>query len=153
MNKENKIYAAYGSNLNLEQMRMRCPYARVLGTAELPGYRLLFRGGNGGAVATVEPKKGGSVPVLLWDITPRDEEALDRYEGWPNLYRKENVTVLHEGKLVAAMAYIMNPGRQLGRPGAGYFHTIKEGYASAGFDFGVLVKAVDDSAVRGTVRR
>jgi len=27
----NKLYAAYGSNLNLEQMKFRCPYALPLG--------------------------------------------------------------------------------------------------------------------------
>ena len=104
MKNANKLYAAYGSNLNLEQMEYRCPYAVPLGTAELAGYRLLFRGGrDGSAVATVEPMGGGSVPVLLWEITPRDEEALDRYEGWPRLYCKETVTVEFGGKPAEAM--------------------------------------------------
>ena len=165
MNSENSIYVAYGSNLNLEQMEWRCPYAKVLGNAELRDYQLLFRGGNGGSVATVEPKKDSSVPVLLWDITPRDEEALDRYEGWPHLYRKETVTVYHKGKAVKAMAYIMNVespkdiggsksrfceaknmSRPLGSPSEGYLNTILEGYRSAGFDEKVLEQAVKDSA-------
>ena len=148
MNSENTIYVAYGSNLNLEQMEWRCPYAKVLGNAELRDYRLLFRGDNGGAVATVEPKKGGSVPVLLWDITPRDEEALDRYEGWPHLYRKETVTVYHDGKPVKAMVYIMNEGRPIGLPSEGYLNTILAGYKSAGFDIKVLNKAVTASVGR-----
>jgi len=148
MNSENTIYVAYGSNLNLEQMEWRCPYAKVLGNAELRDYRLLFRGGNGGSVATVEPKKGGIVPVLLWDITPRDEEALDRYEGWPRLYRKETVTVYYEGKPVKAMVYIMNDGRPLGFPSEHYLQTIIEGYLSAGFDKKTLEQAVKASAGR-----
>ena len=53
------IYLAYGSNLNLKQMACRCPTAQVLGSAKLTGYRLFFRGGNGGAVATIERQKGG----------------------------------------------------------------------------------------------
>ena len=141
-NNGNKLYLAYGSNLNLEQMKSRCPYAVPLGTAELLGYRLLFRGGNGGAVATVEPFEGGSVPVLLWEITPRDEEALDRYEGWPHLYRKETVTATLDSKPVDAMVYIMNDGRSLGQPGKYYLNAILEGYASAGFDAAVLDKAM-----------
>ena len=32
-----KYYIAYGSNLNVEQMRYRCPDAKVVGTAEING--------------------------------------------------------------------------------------------------------------------
>jgi hypothetical protein len=142
----NKVYLAYGSNLNLEQMERRCPYAIPLGPAELPGYRLLFRGGRGNAVATVEPEAGSTVPALLWEITPRDEEALDRYEGWPRLYRKESVGVILGGKPVEAMVYIMNPGYPLGLPGDYYLNVILDGYASAGFNPAVLEGAMRDSA-------
>ncbi len=142
------IYLAYGSNLNLKQMACRCPTARVMGSTKLTGYRLLFRGGNGGAVATIERHKGGSVPVLLWRITPYDEEALDRYEGYPHLYRKETVKVRFEGQWLSAMAYIMNEGRPLGTPGRYYYEVIRQGYMDAGFDISVLNKAVRDSAAQ-----
>ena len=39
---QKKYYLAYGSNLNRNQMRMRCPGAKPLGTAVIEGYRLLF---------------------------------------------------------------------------------------------------------------
>lgn len=136
-----KIYLAYGSNLNLKQMAYRCPTAKVLGSITLDGYQLLFRGCNGGAVATVEKHEGGSVPVLLWKILPRDEAALDRYEGWPRLYRKEMVTAQFDGNPVEAMVYIMNEGRQLGGPGLFYYDTIMDGYLDAGFDPAVLERA------------
>ena len=138
----NKLYVAYGSNLNLEQMKIRCPYAVPLGTAELQNHRLMFRGGTGSAVATVEPMDGESVPVLLWEITPRDEEALDRYEGWPSLYRKDVVNVLLNDKAVEAMVYIMNPVYSYGSPGERYLHSILGGYATAGFDTTALYNAV-----------
>ena len=141
-NATNSIYLAYGSNLNLEQMEWRCPYATVIGSVELPGYRLLFRGHSGGAVATIEPAEGYSVPALLWEITPRCEEALDRYEGWPRLYRKEWVTVSLGEKETDAMVYIMNEGPPLGLPGKGYLDSILAGYESAGFDRAVLEEAV-----------
>lgn len=38
-----KLYAAYGSNINLEQMAYRCPHSTVAGTAMLKGYELQFR--------------------------------------------------------------------------------------------------------------
>ena len=144
--KTNKIYLAYGSNLNLEQMSYRCPYATVLGVSELADYRLLFRGGHGSAVATVEPCAGSSVPVLLWEITPRDEEALDRYEGFPHLYRKETVEVILGGKPVSAMVYIMNEIYPVNVPGKRYYDTIIEGYTSSGLDIAVLDEAVSYSA-------
>lgn len=148
-NRKNKLYAAYGSNLNLKQMAIRCPYATVIGNGMLRDYRLLFRGGYGSAVATVEPKKGAGVPVLLWEITPRCEDALDRYEGWPRLYRKETLGVSYDGKIVEATAYLMNEGYGLAIPGSAYLNTIVEGYFTADFDTAVLEKALRDSRPRG----
>ena len=72
-----KKYIAYGSNLNLEQMARRCPTAKVIGAGEIRDHELLFRGYRESAVATVEPKKGASVPVLIWEIGPEDERNLD----------------------------------------------------------------------------
>ena len=141
----NKLYLAYCSNLNLEQMANRCPTAKVVGNSKINGYRLLFRGAHAGAVATIEPFKGESVPVLAWEITPADEAALDRYEGWPFLYRKETIKVRLNGKTVQAMVYIMNEGRPLGQPSCYYYSTILDGYKSAGFDVEILRKAVADS--------
>ncbi|MFR1708820.1 MAG: gamma-glutamylcyclotransferase family protein [Clostridium sp.] len=140
-----KLYLAYGSNLNLEQMANRCPTAKAVGTSKINDYRLLFRGAHAGAVATIEPLKGQSVPVLVWEITPADEAALDRYEGWPFLYRKETVKVKLGGKTVKAMVYIMNDGRPIGQPSCYYYSTILEGYKSAGFDVDILRKATTDS--------
>ena len=97
------IYLAYGSNLHIGQMQRRCPTAEVLGTSTLHGYRLVFNG-----VATIAPDPDRSVPVLLWDIKPADEIPLDRYEGYPHLYRREVVQVELNGKTVNAMVYIMN---------------------------------------------
>lgn len=66
-----KLYIAYGSNINLEQMAHRCPSSRVVGTAMIPDYELQFRN-----VATIVPRPGAQVPVLLWEIPPRDEKIL-----------------------------------------------------------------------------
>jgi gamma-glutamylcyclotransferase (GGCT)/AIG2-like uncharacterized protein YtfP len=153
MEMENRLYVAYGSNLHLKQMSYRCPTAKVVGTSVLAGMRLLFRGGHGSAVATVEPYEGGSVPVLVWAITPADEAALDRYEGFPYLYRKETVTVELNGADTEAMVYIMNENgnggdydyRPLNQPNAGYYTTILDGYKAAGFDINILRQATEDS--------
>ena len=146
-----KLYVAYGSNLHIGQMAHRCPTAKVVGASSLKGRRLLFRGGHGGAVATVEQYEGGSVPVLAWEITAADEAALDRYEGFPFFYRKEKVKIEIDGKRRTAMVYIMNSEgrggeyRPLNQPGVGYYATILEGYKAAGFDINILRQATVDS--------
>lgn len=139
------LYIAYGSNLNLPQMAFRCPTAKVAGKSELCGYELLFRGGRNSAVATVEPLKGSTVPVLLWKLRERDLQALDRYEGFPRLYRKEILPVELNGKTMTAMAYVMNAGHPFGAPSDYYFGTILEGYETSSFDTEILSQAVEKS--------
>ena len=143
MRKRPKLYMAYGSNLNLYQMAYRCPTAQVAGKAVLKDYELLFRGGRRGAVATIEPKEGSSVPVLLWKIREADEAALDLYEGYPRLYEKQRMQVEVDGKRVSAFAYTMTPGHILGIPSNAYVNVIREGYESAGFDQKILDDAID----------
>ena len=146
MNTKDRLYIAYGSNLNLEQMKHRCPTAEVVGMAELRNWRLWFRGGRHSAVATIEREQGFTVPVLVWRILPEDEVALNRYEGFPFLYRKETLCLTVNGKWVRAMVYIMNADRHpYGTPSAGYFNTIREGYESANFDSSILYDAVKHS--------
>ena len=67
-----KLYIAYGSNLDQRQMARRCPTAEVVCSGMLYGHELLFRGSQFGAVATVVPKPGACVPVLVWKIKPSD---------------------------------------------------------------------------------
>ena len=85
---EKKYYIAYGSNLSVEQMAQRCPDARIVGQAVLEDWELAFHG-----CATILPNKGKNTPVLVWEISAGDEKNLDIYEGYPNFYRKENMTV------------------------------------------------------------
>ena len=140
-----KLYLAYGSNLNLGQMAHRCPDSQVAGKAQLPGYRLLFRGGQHNAHATIEEAEGRTVPVLLWKVSVRDEALLDRYEGYPYYYDKVQIPVELDGKTVSAMAYVMQPGFDLNKPSPSYLHTIREGYQAAGFDQAVLDQALEET--------
>ena len=105
MNDE-RLYFAYGSNINLDQMAYRCPNATVLMPVVLSGYELTFRGGG---VATVIPKKDSEVLGLMWSITPECEKSLDRYEGYPSFYHKIDVAVTdpETGKIYYVMMYEM----------------------------------------------
>ncbi len=142
------LYIAYGSNLNLSQMKQRCPTARVIEASEIKDYELVFRGSRYSAVATIEPCEGSNVPVLLWGIQPEDEKSLDRYEGYPSFYEKENMEIVLNGNEISAMVYVMAPGHELGIPSERYKTSIEEGYMDAGFDTDILQDAVDKTVGR-----
>lgn len=139
-----RLYIAYGSNMNLRQMKYRCPTAKVVGTAVMRNWRLLFR-----SVATIERFKGGQVPVIVWELQPKDEQALDVYEGFPRFYRKESVRVTMNGKQVRVMVYVMNDGHPISQPCSSYYNTIREGYESFGLDLAILREAAENSKKGG----
>jgi len=135
VDKKVKLYGAYGSNMNLEQMSHRCPKAKVVGIGILKDYKLTFRGRYKG-VANIEPCKDKSVPIVLWEITKDCETALDLYEGYPNLYIKKEVEVLINDKPRKAMVYIMTDEYTdiVAAPTEYYFNVIARGYSDNGID-------------------
>ena len=142
-----KYYLAYGSNLNREQMGYRCPNAQPVGTAQLEGWRLLFRGSGTGNYLTIEPAPGYSVPVAVWAVTKADEAALDRYEGFPIFYRKETLPITYTGlktaqeRQVEAFVYLMNDVHPAGLPTTRYMDICEVGYRDFGFDPEALLEA------------
>lgn len=147
-----RYYIAYGSNLNVRQMRERCPGAEVFGTTKLYGWELLFKGSKTGSYLTIEPRHGGTVPVVIWKVTPNDERALDRYEGYPTFYYKKTMKLklrhTASGKIrqIYAFAYIMHEDRPIGVPSWHYMDVCLEGYDAFGFDIDVLYDAYEKCA-------
>ena len=129
------LYIAYGSNINPWQMAHRCPHSDVIGSAMVKGWELEFRG-----VATIVPNENAEVPVLLWKLDPRDIPTLNRYEGFPNLYRQEEIEIEHNGQAVKGMAYLMNRG-SISPPSQQYLQTIWDGYKANGMDTSYLIEA------------
>lgn len=122
-------YAAYGSNLDLHQMKRRCPTARRLAVGFVEDWTMVFCHMDGQAYATIRPAKEDHVPVLLWKIDDEAEKALDIYEAYPQLYYKAELPVrFADGSCVSAMIYIMNPGSQPGIPSSRYIKSIYQGY-------------------------
>lgn len=146
-----RYYIAYGSNLNIRQMRRRCPSARIIGTAELHGYELLFKGSRTGSYLTIEKKEGSTVPVAAWEVTEKDEEALDRYEGFPDFYYKTELMLPIKGIVSGKIrnrkcfVYIMHEDRPLGIPSELYMDTCREGYRDFSFDEKFLKDACERS--------
>ena len=149
-----RYYIAYGSNLNVQQMRWRCPGARIICTSELQDYRLLFKGSKTGSYLTVEPEKGCTVPVVVWEVTDQDELALDHYEGYPSFYYKTEMTLdvkgIRTGKLRRrrAFVYIMREERPYGVPASSYLSICGQGYRFFGFPVDKLLEACQYSRER-----
>ena len=142
-----RYYLAYGSNLNMEQMQYRCPGAVPLGTAELEGYRLLFKGSKTGSYLTIEKADGFTVPVGVWAVTEADEKRLDCYEGFPHFYYKTEMDITYRDPLnkksrrVNAFVYIMREDRPFGIPSHMYVSTCSQGYTDFGFNQETLAQA------------
>ena len=146
------IYLAYGSNMSLQQMYHRCPDAEPVGKGIIKGWRLMFKGSQSGNYATIEKEEGCTVPVVVWAISEKDEERLDRYEGWPHFYVKETVEFDYIGDRPGrrvkgeGMVYIMPPDEStLGLPSQRYFDVLMEGYQRFGLDLKILLEALDYS--------
>jgi hypothetical protein len=141
------LYWAYGSNLNVRQMKVRCPKAEKVGPFPLTDGRLIFRG-----VADVVGDVGETVPGGLWWITRDCERALDRYEGYfgkgyGNMYDKRYITLSVKGEVVDCLFYKMN-SRGVYPPSQAYLDSIREGYADFGLDEEKLAEAVEYSYSR-----
>jgi gamma-glutamylcyclotransferase (GGCT)/AIG2-like uncharacterized protein YtfP len=135
-----KLYFAYGMNTNKEEMAYRCPGARAMGKAILPGYRFEFK-----SFATIVPSPKEQVEGVLWTITDTDESALDVLEGYPEFYDKKTVSVEHNNQSYIAMTYIMGPREQGYAPSDGYYSMVSEGYQTFGLSQRQLLDAKNRS--------
>lgn len=103
------IYFAYGSNMDLDQMKMRCPGSEVIGIGELSHYAMAFtrwsRSWKSGT-ADILPERGKSVYGVLFDLTFEGLKKLDKFADYPNSYLRQDVNVLFEGEVLPAMTYV-----------------------------------------------
>lgn len=90
------IYFGYGSNLWLHQMALRCPTSRYLGVARLNGYKWIINSRGYANVVEVASSAASNyddeVYGLVYRLEEEDEERLDRNEGVPEAYTKEDLT-------------------------------------------------------------
>ena len=134
------LYGAFGANLNMANMEVRCPQAKPILGFNLVGYRLVFNG-----VADIIKDKDTKVPIGLWKITKECEKSLDRYEGYPHLYKKIKLKIDVPGfKGQKVMFYVMRR-KGVALPPASYFNTIAQGYDDFALDKDYLNWAVHEA--------
>ena len=122
------LYFAYGSNLNLFQMKRRCKDSVFIKKYELKGYRLNFRSKY--RAADIEKSKNSLVPGALFEISKSDEKKLDVYEDYPILYKKLYFTYYNK----KVMTYIMVNKTEFRYPTERYLNVVKRGYKDCKLD-------------------
>lgn len=142
-------YFAYGSNLNKEQMDKRCPGAKLIGTALLKGYELIFKESQTGYYFSVRKAAGGVVPIGVWKITEKDVKELDKREGCPLYYRRYTLELDvkrtdGETEKLSGIIYILPESNECGRPPKKYVDRCRTGFKDFGFD----QKFIDDAIAR-----
>ncbi|MEU3146826.1 gamma-glutamylcyclotransferase [Streptomyces sp. NPDC006999] len=144
------LYAAYAGNLDARLMSRRAPHSPLRATGWLNGWRLTFGGENrglprsggpggglptedgSGALATIVEDHFAQVFVALYDITPVDEESLDRWEGTGlDIYRRTRVRVHTLDGEESAWTYVLNT-YEGGLPSARYLGEVADAAESAG---------------------
>ena len=106
------LYFAYGANMGLAAMAVRCPASRPLGVARLARHRFaIMREG----FATVVRDPRCSVHGVVWDLALADVPTLDKYEEVARgLYAKIMQPVLTQSGSRRALLYLgcnAGPGR------------------------------------------
>ncbi len=141
-------YIAYGSNMVIEDMKVRCPDSVLLGTGYLHGASMEFY-----YMATLihSFNHNEKVPVALWEISKEDEKRLDAYEEYPDFYIKVNRTcTLLDGREMEGMVYLMRRFEFLPPPDY-YYDSIAGAYRDLGFEElvnTVMVPAKERSMLR-----
>lgn len=135
-------YAAYGSNMNLEEMKKRCPDAKHEGTGTIEGYELLFCGEAGRAYLNVRPNSAKKVNVCLFKISENDLKSLDEYEEYPKLYGRSKCDVfMDDGSIKQAFFYEMDPSYEISTPSESYYRRVEQGFLDNDLDTRFLVEA------------
>ena len=124
------LYFAYGSNMDVAAMRVRCPTARVVGRAILPRHRFVIMPES---YANVVADPANDVQGLLWEAGEADMRALDDYEEVDaGLYTRIPLVVLCDAHRASPAIVYVGRGEG-GRPERSYI----EGVVAAARDVGL----------------
>ena len=139
MSNSDRLYFAYGANIDPDSMRLRCPAAEALGEFYLENWRLAFY-----SHATVVPSPGDQVPGVLWRLTPECEASLDLFEGYPSYYVKTDIEQAGRRFFVYEMTQPLR-----GFPSSGYTELIARAYPHWGLKQTYLEQALNEWRSRG----
>lgn len=141
-------YIAYGSNMNLEQMGYRCPNSKLIGTGYIEGWELVFNC-HADIIRTENEKQ--KLPVVIWEIVPKDWQTLDFYEGYPGYYVTEDIPFIFDGQEKIGTVYVMAEKRKgLYPPSKDYFYGLIDGCKENNIDDEYMYDALKKSCYNVT---
>jgi hypothetical protein len=115
------LYFAYGANMDVAAMAVRCPGAKLLGPARLPRHRFFI---TVDGYASVMRAPLSTVHGLLWELALSDVRALDRFEEVDRgLYAKIQQPVISAAGPRRALVYVGLNGTP-GKPRNGYLEAV-----------------------------
>lgn len=144
------VYFAYGSNMDFKRLEERGIFFEFIGVGILENYELQFnkiaKNKTGIGYANVVKKQGSKVEGILFSID--NIQILDRYEGFPEHYLKENLTICFLNDLIEATVYVAAPDKIVPNlmPEKAYLNRLlaaKEYLSHEYFDFLDSTKTID----------
>lgn len=131
------LYFAYGSNMDPEQIRARCPDAQVVGIGFMTNHALCFPRRSvkrNCGVSSVAPCEGQNVWGVVYRLSDQDLAVLDANEGFRsdrptelNSYNRVTVVVQVDDIPTEMLTYVAVPQENAPRPNAAYLKHIRDG--------------------------
>ena len=108
----NLYYFAYGSNMNSERVRARgLEYSQVL-SGQLSGYELSFNKYSAkreGSAANITKQENAVTEGVLYLLSGEEQIIqMDPFEGFPDHYSRELLSIATKSEPVKAWVYIAN---------------------------------------------
>lgn len=135
--REPMLYFAYGSNMDPEQIKTRCPEAEYVGIGLLPDHALCFprrSSKRNCGVSSVVPLAGHDTWGVIYRLSPGDLAELDANEGFRsdratsrNSYNRVEVVVRIDNVLTRMMTYIAVDQENPPLPNAAYLKHLRDG--------------------------
>jgi gamma-glutamylcyclotransferase len=140
------LLLVYGSNLDIEQMAMRCPTAVPAGRARLAHHALAFGGFSHrwrGGVASLVRAPGAQAEGIVFRVAKSEVKRLDGYEGVPFAYERVTRKVVDQyGERRRVHLYVQHEDTfQPGLPARRYFAVLWRAYERWGLDQQALITA------------
>jgi len=129
-------FFAYGDRMSTTTMQRHAPHARLVGPANLAGYRLAFNvrsrsWGGGAANALADPR--GTLWGVLWEVDETDLAGLDSYRGDDETLRHDlDVDIQGPEGTVGARSFAVTSHEAFIRPTERYVEMLKANATSQG---------------------
>lgn len=119
------FYFAYGSNMDVERIKKRCPDAKKISNGTLHNWKAFFD--ENGVASIKKTKEKTHVNGVVWEIKKSDIKILDKKEGVKkHEYKEDHVNIETPNGTKKCLVYIALTKKE-GKPKKYYKKLIKTG--------------------------